>query len=293
MPMPLSEGLPRARGRTVNVLAAALGCVVLAELVLVAAGHGTARAVGPVALVVLLAGGALVLARVGFVHVERPIWLSIGGALVLASIGGAYAAVAFADSGSRPVPSPADALALGSYVLAYVGFTLLLRTRVQRCPASVWLDGLLGGLCVAAIGSALVLEPLVERSSGNLAAVATNLAFPLLDLLMVALAVGAFILTGFRPGRALALLVLAMASLGVADIIFLLDASDGGHPSATVTVLWSLPGVLAMLAAWQRVEQVPARWDGWPVLVPPVAFALAALALLVYGNLSGIGEVAL
>jgi diguanylate cyclase (GGDEF)-like protein len=290
--LPLSEALPRHRGTTVRVLAAVVSCALALEVALVAAGAAT-RAVAPLAVVVLLGGGILVLARVAFAHGERGIWLAAGAALVLAAAGGAYAAVAFADASSRPVPSPADALALGSYVLAYVGFTLLLRTRVQRCPGSVWLDGLLGMLCVAAVGAALVFEPLAERSSGGLAAVATNLAFPLLDLLMVALAVGAFILTGFRPGRPLALLVLGMSTLGVADMVFLLEAPDGAQPSPIVTVLWSVPGVLAMLAAWQRTEQVPARTDGWPVMVPPVGFALAALALLVYGNLSGIGRVAL
>jgi diguanylate cyclase (GGDEF)-like protein len=249
---------------------------------------------GVFALAVLLGGGALVLARAVLVRTERAVWLAIGTALMLSAVGSMYAAVAFADTGSRPVPSLADALALCSYALAYVGFTLLLRSRVQRCPSSVWLDGVLGGLCVAAIAAAIAFEPLMDRSSGGVATVATNLAFPLLDLLLVALAVGAFVLTRFRPGKALALLVLAIAVVGIADILFLLEAAHGAaHPSATVTALWSVPGLFAMLAAWQPTEHAPARTDGWPELVLPVAFALAALGLLVYGNLSGIDDVAL
>src|SRR5262249_25537895 len=59
---------------------------------------------------------------------------------------------------ANPVPSPplGDALSLGFYPAVYVGIGLLLRSRVGRLPAGLWLDGVIGGLAVAALGATLV-----------------------------------------------------------------------------------------------------------------------------------------
>ena len=89
--------------------------------------------------------------------------------------------------GPIPIPSPADALALSSYPLAYTGFVLLLRNRAERCPASVWIDGAIGSFAVLAIGSAFVIEPLHHAAKGSFASIAVNMAYPLADIVLLAL----------------------------------------------------------------------------------------------------------
>ncbi len=54
---------------------------------------------------------------------------------------------------------------------------LLTRRRVREFHASLWLDGLVAALGMAACAAALVLPPILAMSvQGNLAAVVVNLA---------------------------------------------------------------------------------------------------------------------
>ena len=72
------------------------------------------------------------------------------------------------------------------------------------CAASrcVWLDGLLASFVVAAVGIALIHGVIAAGLEGtSAAAVTTNLAYPLGDVLLVGFVVGAFALSGWRPGR--------------------------------------------------------------------------------------------
>jgi diguanylate cyclase len=290
--LPLAEGLPLARRRAVRALGGLALLAILGCLALVVGGAPeTAR---PLSLAVALSGTAAVLARSLSFRTERAAWLVMSSGLLLATVGSVYAALAFAGPAERPVPSAADAIALSSYFCAYIGFTLLLRTRVQSMPASIWLDGLIGGLCVAALGAAFAFEPVLHRTSGNFVEAVTNLVFPVADLVLIALAVLSLALAGWRPGRRWAMLGLAMVAVAVADGAFLLGATDQGAASgALVALLWALPAPLVMIAAFQPPQQVRARTDEWPVLVPPVVFALGALGLLVYGNVAGMNEIAL
>ncbi len=56
------------------------------------------------------------------------------------------------------------------------------RSGTARVPASLWLDGLVGGLAVGALLSALAIRPILDAGEGSWAAVATTAAYPLLDL---------------------------------------------------------------------------------------------------------------
>jgi hypothetical protein len=100
-----------------------------------------------------------------------------------------------ANDPNAPYPSFADLGYLGFFPFAYVGFILLVRVRVPKLTPGVWLDGITAGLAVGALSAAVVLQAVLSSTSGNLAAVATNLAYPLGDALLLALIVGAFPLT--------------------------------------------------------------------------------------------------
>jgi diguanylate cyclase (GGDEF)-like protein len=159
----------------------------------------------------------------------------------------------------------------------------------------MWLDGLVGGLAVAALASALVLGPILETTGGSPAAVVTTLAYPLGDLLLIVIVVGAFALTGWRPGRAWALIGSGLATLAVADGLYLYRvATDTYVPGTLMDSVWPAGMALLAWAAWQR-PHLPgeAQLEGWPVLVLPSIFTVGALGLVIWGNFSSLNEVAL
>jgi hypothetical protein len=158
----------------------------------------------------------LCLARAVLVRAERAAWAVFGMALLLYLAGSLvyYLQLHFLDP--VPYPSSADALWIVFYVLTYLAVALLLRARVGRLPTGTWLDGLVGGLGAGALG-AVVLEPVMHGSDGALSAVLTNLAYPIVDLLLVVLLVAGAAVLGWRPGPSWWLLTAGLACLVVAD----------------------------------------------------------------------------
>ena len=109
---------------------------------------------------------------------------------------------------------------------AYAGIALLVRARVPRFHASLWLDGAIGALAIAAVGAA-ILYPAIERTTqGDVEAVAVNVAYPLGDLLLVGFVIGAVALTGWRPGRGFVLIALGLAVNAIANGIYLYRDAD-------------------------------------------------------------------
>jgi diguanylate cyclase (GGDEF)-like protein len=267
-------------------------------------GHAATSALGGEALLMLNQGvfNALLVfavlgcgARAVVVREERAIWLTLAGGMALWTLGNLYYTVEFLDVEEPPFPSLADALYLSFYPAAYVAIVLLVRRRVERFYASVWLDGLIGGAAVAALGSELVLGPVLETTGGTPAAVATTLAYPLADLLLMAIVVGVFALTGWRPGRSWALIGGGLATLAVADSLYLYRVATGAYlPGTVLDSLWPTGMVLLAWAAWQRPkERGSVRLDGWPVLVLPSLFTVTSLGLVIWGNFASVNRVAL
>src|SRR5207244_2070528 len=108
--------------------------------------------------------------------------------------------VVLTGDASIPIPSPADAGYLLFYPFAYAGVIALARRRLDSFSAARWLDGIIVGAAVAALATALALGPIVDASSksGDTLAVATNLAYPIGDVVLLSLIATAWALDGFR-----------------------------------------------------------------------------------------------
>jgi diguanylate cyclase len=242
----------------------------------------------------LLLGAALgLLARAALVRAERVAWALVGAAALVWAAGNVYWWRALSGLDEPPFPSPADGLWLGFYPLAYAGLGLLVRSRVRHFHASQWLDGLAAGLMMAAVGAALVLPPIVAASAGGVAAVATNLAYPLGDLLLVALLAAFAALTGWRPGRAVGMLAAGCLVFAVADTIYLYRvATDSYVRGGVLDVMWPLGLVVMGLAAWQPLMAHRGRLEGWGVMLVPGLVAATAVVVLVHGHYSPGGATA-
>jgi diguanylate cyclase len=246
------------------------------------------------ALVLLSALACLL--RAAWVGTERRAWAVVGLAMLSWSGGEIYWSAHLAELGdAAPYPSPADGFYLLFYPLVYVGLVLLLRRHARRFPSSLWLDGGIAALAVGALGAALVVPPVLAASEGELATVATNIAYPLADVVLLMLVVAIFALTGWRPGRAWALIGAAFALTAVADSLFLVQtATDVYEEGTLLDALWPAGATLLALAAWQRPRDPAAvRLEGWGVLLAPLAFALGALGVLVANDFAPVGPVAL
>ncbi len=271
------------------------GAVLAALLVYavhVAAGLGTSPAMmtvfdGWLYSFLVVAGGVGVLARVALVREERLAWSLIGVGALAWAVGDVYWSLVLSGRAEVPVPSIADGFYLAFYPLMYAGLVLLLRARLRRFHASQWLDGLAAALIVAALGVAVLMPPILDSNAGSDAeGVATNLAYPLGDLLVLGLVVALAGLMGWRPGRAVGLLAFGCLTFTLADSVYLFQSAAGTYAEGGLfDLFWPLGMVCMGLAAWQPSRRVrAARLEGWSVMILPGAVALGATALLVYDH---------
>jgi GGDEF domain-containing protein len=113
--------------------------------------------------------------------------------------------------------------------------------------------------------------------------VATNLAYPVGDLLLLTTVGVALAVTGWRPGRAWALVTASLLLTACADALYSYLESAGIYASGSIlSTAWPAAVVIMGIAAWQPRRRVTVRTHGTAVHVP-AGFALLALALLLYG----------
>src|SRR6185437_15649217 len=130
-----------------------------------------------------------------------------------------------AYAGAPPFPSWCDVFYLGFYPPAYVGLALLVRSRLAHFNRSVWLDGLMAALAAGAAGAALLLEVVLRGTHEDVLASSTNLAYPLGDIVLLALLVGVWGLAGWQPGRGWLTIGSALALTAIADGTYLYESS--------------------------------------------------------------------
>jgi diguanylate cyclase (GGDEF)-like protein len=233
---------------------------------------------------VMIGAGLLCVAR-GFVSkAQRTAWILLGVAVLAWGIGDTVWTFTVANMENPPYPSYADIGFLAVYPPAYVAIVLLLRARVGRLHASLWLDGVIGGLAVAAVGTAIVFQAVLDAIGGSPAAVATNLAYPLADLTLMALVVWALGVAGWRLGRAWALIAAGLLVFSVSDCLYLYETAKGTYSQGSVTDLgWVAGGLLLAWAAWQpRSRRFDVVLRGRWLFAAPTAFGLMALGVLIY-----------
>jgi two-component system cell cycle response regulator len=244
---------------------------------------------------VMLAAGAACLVR-GFTRShDRLAWILMGVAVCAWGIGDTIWTFTVANDPTPPFPSIADIGFLAVYPPAYVAIVLLLRSRTGTLRGSLWLDGVIGGLAVAALGSAVVFQAVLDVIGGSPAAVATNLTYPLADLTLIALVVWALAVTGWRPGRTWGLIATGLLVFSVSDCLYLYKTATDTYVYGSPTDLgWIAGGILLAWAAWQPQRgRAEAKIDGWALLIAPVAFGLVALGVLVYDHVHRVNPLSL
>jgi two-component system cell cycle response regulator len=238
---------------------------------------------GPLYDTVVLSAGFACLLRADDGPRERAAWLFIGAAVLAWGAGEIYWTAYIEGNPDAPYPSPADLGYLAFYPLAAAGLFQLVRSRAHELDWRLWMDGLIAALGTAALGAALIFEFVASRTSGTTVQVATTLAYPLGDIVLLSLVVGIAALTRWRPGRTWTLLLAGLVVMAVADVAFTLQSYEASLPGGDwVEPIYLLSALFIGAAAWQPSTATirrDARFDGWRELMVPGFFAAVMIAL--------------
>jgi diguanylate cyclase (GGDEF)-like protein len=226
----------------------------------------------------------------------RAISLVLGAALLAWTLGDITLALQTAGGAAAPAPSLADAFDLAFYPLTYVALVLVMRQALQKLLPGTWLDGLIAGLGAAALCAAFAFHSVLHSIGGNPVAVAASLAYPVGDVLLLALVVGGTALLPTMRKTQWLLLAFACALNAAGDTFNLLQSS--GHASYIGTVVdgiaWPGSLLLMSMSVWVR----PGYSDSLvrtrpPGFVLPGLAAATGLALLIVGTIIRVDGVAL
>ncbi|MER5208037.1 aminotransferase class I/II-fold pyridoxal phosphate-dependent enzyme [Streptomyces sp. NPDC002825] len=189
------------------------------------------------------------------VHLHRPArrwpWLVLAAAN-LTFVGGdtAYNALEAFFGQTRPFPSVADALYLATYPLFAVGLFGFIRYRAVGRDLAVLLDALILTSGLALLCWVNLITPLARSEGMTWTEKAISIAYPLGDVLMLAMLARLLVPGGLRS-RSVQLLTLGTCGILASDVIY---------------------GILQLKGTWQ----VGTPWDlGWVVFF--TAWGLAAL----------------
>jgi two-component system cell cycle response regulator len=216
---------------------------------------------------------------------ERVAWALMALALALWAAGELYWTFALADLEEAPFPSIADGLWLGFLPAAYVAAVLLIRKRIPQVDSRLWLDGVIGALTTGAVSAAIVFEAVKDTTGGDTAAVATNLAYPLGDMLLIAIVIGALTAGRGRLDRTWLCFGAGAAVWAIADSIYLFQVARDTYVTERLLDLgWPLGALLIGVSAWQPRVRERKRAEKRPSVTVPVALSLVSLGILVYDH---------
>ncbi|WP_203822927.1 putative bifunctional diguanylate cyclase/phosphodiesterase [Paractinoplanes ferrugineus] len=229
----------------------------------------------------------LVLVRAIAVRQDRTAWLLMTGGL------GAYAAgtltwvAVLADRNPPPYPSFADVMWLAYYPLAYAAVIQLLRARTARIGPATWLDGLIAAACAAAFASVVFMTDFGGAPGASRWSVGVSVAYPIADIVLAGLLLGAWALSGWRTEPLWVLLLAGMGINTIANGIHMYETTHGTYiPGGWTDALWTIALAVIVTAAWQSRQRPAERRPAAKVVgvALPAVLAFASLLLLLIGG---------
>ena len=211
-------------------------------------------------------------------------------ALTIESLGGA----------TPSTPSVADGLYLGFYPLCFVSFVMVIRRGNTGSLVATSLDGLIAGLGVASISAVFLFGAVLKATGGGALSAATNMAYPVGDVLLLALAIGGLTILPKEYRRFLVIAGIAIAANATGDTFNLLQPNSKlGYVCNAVA--WPISLLMLSIAAWvqpanARVRSANAynvsteRTAGFAL---PAVGAVASMFILSYACIAHVNEAAI
>ena len=224
-------------------------------------------------------------------QLNRMAWRWIGAGIVLNAAANLWYVLYDQNLRPTPVPASSDVLYLLSYLSFIAGVAVLTQSSLGRGYLSVRLDGLVLGLTVGAVTAATSFGRILEVSGSPLA-VATALAYPACDLVLIILIVASLAPHRYRLQRSAALLLGGISCFVVGDIIWMNQVAtdsyiEGGPLEATWSIGIFLIGIAASVCQpappeeQTELTQRPTSHNPGLAMVPIVAGVVALIVLLV------------
>ena len=227
---------------------------------------------------------------------ERLPWILVTIAMATWSAGELYWVVELAPLGDEaPYPSWADALWLAFYAPLLAGVVLLTRQRIGAVPRILGLDAAIVAFSIAAISAAVVVETVVAAGAGApTSTIVTNLAYPVADLVLLAITGALIAVNGWRIGRASLPVIAGLALFTLADGAYAYTIAAGTYDvGGLIDLGWVLAFAALGLGAWQTAPvsarvHVPHR----RAAIAPAAFGALMVAILVISQAVHVGFLA-
>ncbi len=179
----------------------------------------------------------------------RFVWWSLWAYLALTLAGDVVYDVLQYHFGVSPFPSWADLLYLTAYLPQLVALVVLMRQRQRVWDRQAWIDSTIITIAVVSVAATFVVLPMISASTPTDLTTYLALAYPLLDLVTIAILIRLTV-GGGRPMTSLLLLTASVAVTMMADLIFNGLAVNGTVDQAAgwLDALFT-GGVLLMAAA--------------------------------------------
>ena len=273
-PVPTSR-LASASGLLQRCLAAAMWLLLLAYLAGLAV-HGSAfepLVDGWLGALTQLVPAALCWSAVPRAGARRREVALLAAGVSAFAAGNVVFVVAAAKNRTLPFPSTADIYYLLFYPVVLAAIAVAVRREHRAVRGAVVLDSLLGALGAAA-ALAVVLGRVFDQAAGSPLEVTVALAYPIFDLLLVAVVVGVVSLHGRRVQRHWLPLLVGLALFAAADVVYALRVAANAYSVGTpLDALWAV--ALALITWWSRARSAELDAIGSE---QPVALAVPALA---------------
>lgn len=292
------------RARYWRLAAGVLGAVALALLVVLPVDSPAWVTVSltteAVAVVVFLVAAIRMPARARFV------WWALWACLALTFLADVVYDVLLYHVGVSPFPSWADALYVASYVPQIAALLVLVKQRQRVWDRQAWIDSAVITVASVSVAATFVLLPMLSQSTPSDTGTYLALAYPLLDLVVLAILIRLTV-GGGRPMTPLLLLTASVAATLSADLVYnglaangLIDQSPGwlealfaagmvlmaaaatepdaasiGHPSAQGASMMS-PSRTVALGAGALTAPLLLALGTWDISQPDVLFLAIA-----------------
>jgi methyl-accepting chemotaxis protein len=243
-----------------------------------------------------LLASVLVLIRAAVSPRERRFCLALGAGMALWALGDFAMTYESIHNANPPTPVLANYLWAGFFPVAYIGVMLLMRQEVRKFTAANYLDGVVVTLTCAAAFAAFAFGTIQKAAGDDSVTVAWNLIYPVGDILLLILTLGAAALV--PPRRRTRWYLMAAASLfnAIGDVCALFDNGIGATHFGYFwnSVAWPASLFLFSLSVWlpSRAPEGELKETNSGFVVPGVAAGLSLLIMFV-GSLDHVNQIAL
>ena len=224
---------------------------------------------------------------------HRRVALVMGAACFSWSIGDLVLTLESLGGATPATPSLADDFYLGFFPLALIAILLFARKAIRPTDAPNWLDGAIAALGMAAVCSGFAFHGLEHLFNGPSLAAATNLAYPVADVLLLGVVAGMSVVVTGRSRSTLVLVALGLVVNAAGDT-FNFAGSGGRLGDVMNGIAWPASLWVIAMAMWlgDGSRRRQSRIDAMTGVVVSGFVTCSSLAIVVAGNWYHFGPIA-